>query len=90
VLEESATPDVQITLAPGSFKRGQIGELKETPGLSAGAWQMRPLSRGDVEANSNRPGDAPAIDPRYLSENLKGAPSSAGCGWPGGCSPHRH
>jgi choline dehydrogenase len=68
VLEESATPDVQCTFAPGSFKNGQIGELEETPGLSAGAWQMRPLSRGYVEARSNRPGDAPAINPRYLSE----------------------
>src|SRR5437868_5000109 len=68
VLEESATPDVQCTFTPGSFKNGQIGELEETPGLSAGAWQMRPLSRGYVEAKSNRPGDAPAINPRYLSE----------------------
>jgi len=68
VLEESATPDMQITFAPGSFKGGQIGELEETPGLSAGAWQMRPLSRGYVEARTNRPGDEPAINPRYLSE----------------------
>ena len=68
VLEESATPDMQVTFAPGSFKGGQIGELEETPGLSAGAWQMRPLSRGYVEAKSNRPGEAPAINPRYLSE----------------------
>ena len=68
MLEESATPDVQCTFAPGSFKNGQIGKLKELPGLSAGAWQMRPLSRGYVEAKSNRPGDAPAINPRYLSE----------------------
>jgi len=68
VLEESATSDMQCTFAPGSFKGGQIGELEETPGLSAGAWQMRPLSRGYVEAKSNRPGEAPAINPRYLSE----------------------
>ena len=68
VLEELATPDVQCTFAPGSFKNGQMGELEETPGLSAGAWQMRPSSRGYVEANSNRPGEAPAINPRYLSE----------------------
>jgi choline dehydrogenase len=68
VLEESATPDMQITFAPGSFKGGQIGELEEEPGLSAGAWQMRPLARGYVEAKSNRPGDMPAINPRYLSE----------------------
>ena len=68
VLDESATPDMQITFAPGSFKGGQIGELEESPGLSAGAWQMRPLSRGYVEAKTNRPGDMPAINPRYLSE----------------------
>jgi choline dehydrogenase len=68
VLEESATPDMQITFAPGSFKGGQIGELDETPGLSSGAWQMRPLSRGYVLAKSSRPGDMPAINPRYLTE----------------------
>jgi choline dehydrogenase len=68
VLEESATPDVQVTFAPGSFKGGQIGALDEKPGLSAGAWQMRPLSRGYVEARSNQPSDMPAINPRYLSE----------------------
>jgi choline dehydrogenase len=68
VLVESATPDVQVTFAPGSFKNRQIGALEETPGLSAGAWQMRPLSRGYVEARSNRPGHPPAINPRYLSE----------------------
>jgi hypothetical protein len=44
-----------------SFKTGQIGELEETPGLSPGAWQMRPLSSGYVEAKSSRPGDEPAI-----------------------------
>ena len=68
VLETSATPDMQITFAPGSFKDGQMGELERTPGLSAGAWQMRPLSRGYVEARSNQPGDMPAINPRYLSD----------------------
>jgi choline dehydrogenase-like flavoprotein len=68
VLEESATPDMQVTVASGSFKDGYIGALEDKPSLSAGAWQMRPISRGYVEAKSNRPGDAPTIDPRYLSE----------------------
>jgi choline dehydrogenase len=68
VLPESATPDMQVTFAPGSFKDGQMGALEESPGLSAGAWQMRPLSRGYVEAKTSRPGDMPAINPRYLSE----------------------
>jgi choline dehydrogenase len=68
VLETSATPDMQITFVPGSFKGGQIGELERSPGMTAGAWQMRPQSRGYVEAKSNQPGDAPAINPRYLSD----------------------
>jgi len=29
---------------------------------------MRPLSRGYVEARTNKPGDMPAINPRYLSD----------------------
>jgi len=68
VLETSDTPDMQITFAPGSFKGGVIGELERTPGISGGAWQMRPLSRGYVEARSNKPGDMPLINPRYLSD----------------------
>ena len=58
---------MQVAFAPGSFKGGQIGELEEAPGLSASAWQMRPLSRL-VEAKSNRPGEMPAINPHHLSE----------------------
>src|SRR5215472_11468886 len=68
VLEESATPDVQCLLASGSFAPGPIRRLDDKPGLTGGPWQMRPLSRGYVEARSNQPGDAPAINPRYLSE----------------------
>jgi choline dehydrogenase len=68
VLEESATPDIQCLLASGSFAPGPIRRLDDKPGMTAGIWQMRPLSRGYVEARSNRPGDPPAINPRYLSE----------------------
>jgi len=68
ILPESATPDVQISFAPGSFKDGQIGALEEEPGLTGGPWQMRPLSRGYVEARSSRPEDPPVINPRYLTE----------------------
>ena len=68
VLEESATPDVQCVFAPGSFKDGMIGELDEFPGMTAGVWQMRPLSRGIVEARSSDPHVPPAINPRYLSD----------------------
>jgi choline dehydrogenase len=68
VLEESATPDVQILFANASFAPGPIRRLDDKPGMTGGMWQMRPLSRGYVEAKTNDPMDAPAINPRYLSE----------------------
>ena len=45
VLEESATPDVQCVFAPASYKPGLIRKLDDTPGITGGPWQMRPLSR---------------------------------------------
>src|SRR2546423_5081505 len=68
VLEESATPDVQCLLAHGSFAPGPIRKLDAEPGMTGGMWQMRPLSTGYVEAKSADPREAPAINPRYLSE----------------------
>ncbi len=69
VLEESATPDVQCLLASGSFAPGPVRRLDDTPGMTGGIWQMRPLSHGYIEAKSGTPGEAPAINPRYLSED---------------------
>ena len=63
-------PDVQYVIAPGSFKSGRIGELEEEPGISCGAWQMRPESRGTVHITSSDPAVAPAIAPHYLSHDL--------------------
>jgi len=68
VLEESETPDIQAQFAPGSFAAGPKRALERLPGLTAGMWQMRPLSRGYVEAKSANPAAPPAINPRYLSE----------------------
>ena len=68
VLEESATPDILCQFAPGSFAAGPKRVLEKEPGMTAGMWQGRPLSRGYVEARTNKPGDAPAINPRYMSE----------------------
>ena len=69
VLEESATPDVQILLANASFAPGPIRRLDDKPGMTGGMWQMRPLSTGYVEAKSSDPHQAPAINPRYLSHD---------------------
>ena len=69
VLEESATPDVQIVFAPASYKPGLIRQLDDAPGITGGPFQMRPLSRGYVVARSPDPHDQPAINPRYLAED---------------------
>jgi len=68
VLAESATPDVQILFANASIAPGPVRRLDDKPGMTGGMWQMRPLSRGYVEAKSADPRDAPAINPRYLSD----------------------
>ncbi len=69
VLPESATPDVQCLFSPGSFAPGPIRRLDDKPGMTVGMWQMRPLSRGYVEAKSPNPAEQPAINPRYFAED---------------------
>ncbi|HTV44735.1 MAG TPA: GMC family oxidoreductase N-terminal domain-containing protein [Stellaceae bacterium] len=69
VLEESATPDVQCVFAPASYKPGLIRKLDDKPGITGGAWQMRPLSRGYVLVRSPDPRQQPAINPRYFAED---------------------
>src|SRR5437762_1786819 len=80
-------PDVQCAFAPGSFKNGQIGALEETPGLSAGAWQMRPrraaMSRPSRAGRATRRRATRAMSRR----NPTGARSSAACAWRAACSP---
>jgi len=48
----SDTADTQYVIAPGSFKGGRLGELDDFPGMTIGSWQMRPHSRGSVQARS--------------------------------------
>jgi choline dehydrogenase len=64
----SDTADTQYVIAPGSFKGGRLGELDDFPGMTIGCWQMRPHSRGSVQARSPDPATPPAIQPRYLSD----------------------
>jgi choline dehydrogenase len=68
VLPESATPDVQALFASASYAPGPKRRLADEPGMTSGVWQMRPLSRGHVEARSPRPEDQPSINPRYLDD----------------------
>jgi choline dehydrogenase-like flavoprotein len=68
VLPESATPDVQALFASASYAPGPKRRLADTPGMTGGMWQMRPLSRGHVAARSPHPEDQPSINPRYMDD----------------------
>jgi hypothetical protein len=83
VLEKSATPDMQCTFAPGSFKGGQIGSSRRYR-ASAPA----PGRSGPPRAARSRPSrTGPATRRRSTRatsrRNPTGAPSSAVCGWRG-------
>ena len=69
VLPESATPDAQVLFASASYAPGSKRELDTKPGMTSGVWQMRPESRGYVEAQSADPREQPAINPNYLAED---------------------
>jgi len=69
VLPESATPDAQVLFASASYAPGSKRELDTRPGMTSGVWQMRPESRGYVEARSADPREQPAINPAYLAED---------------------
>ena len=69
VLPESATPDTQVLFASASFASGPKRQLDGKPGMTAGAWQMRPESRGHVLARSADPREQPSINPNYLAED---------------------
>jgi choline dehydrogenase-like flavoprotein len=85
VLEESATPDMQVTFAPGSFKGGQIGELEASAPAPGRCGHCR-------AAMSGRGRTGPATCRRSTRAICRrrpiGAPSSAGCEWRGGSSRH--
>lgn len=60
-----ATPDIQLSFAPGSF--AGPGRLESEPGMTIGGWVSPGKSLGTVMARSADPHESPAIDPNYLS-----------------------
>ena len=50
--------------------------------MTSGVWQMRPESRGYVEAVSADPHEQPAINPNYMAED-RDRRVVAACAWCG-------
>lgn len=71
-------PDYSLHFAPLSYEVASgnspgsrsVVKLDKLPGLTCGAWQMRPRSRGHVHIRSYDPLEQPLIDPRYLTEEI--------------------
>ena len=63
---QMSSADLQGVFTPASYKEGYVGRLDDFPGMTAGVWQHRPLSRGYVRIRSNDPFEAPEIQPNYL------------------------
>jgi choline dehydrogenase len=60
------TPDCTVIFTPASYKGGKLGSLDTFPGMTCGAWQMRPESTGYVRIRSTDPAEHPLIQPNYL------------------------
>ncbi|ELZ53439.1 MULTISPECIES: GMC family oxidoreductase [Halorubrum] len=66
---DESRPDLQFHFAPSYFMEHGLANPAEGRGLSIGATQLRPESRGRVTLASADPLDAPRIDPNYLAES---------------------
>jgi choline dehydrogenase len=60
-------PDLELVLAPVLFEEEGLKQPTEH-GLTLAVVLLRPKSRGTVLLRSSDPADAPAIDPRYLTD----------------------
>lgn len=61
------TPDCTVIFTPASYQAGRLGSLDTFPGMTCGAWQMRPESTGYVRIRSLDSAESPVIQPNYLA-----------------------
>lgn len=66
---ELDTPDCQFFFAHGSFD-ADTRKFHRTPGMTIGAYQCRPESRGSIHIQSPDPDVAPAIVPNFLTDPI--------------------
>ncbi|RZL89009.1 MAG: FAD-binding protein [Variovorax sp.] len=64
---ELPSPDFALSFISASYSLGRLGEVDDEPGLTCGAWQLRPESQGHVRIRSGDFQAAPLIQPNYLS-----------------------
>ncbi len=60
--------DIQVLFTPASYQEGKTYVLDDFPGMSCGARQQRPESRGYVRITSADPSAPAAVQPNYLAE----------------------
>jgi choline dehydrogenase len=66
----SPDTDYSLMFLPASLKSGMTRRLDDYPGVSGGAWQQRPESRGFVRIKSLDAREAPVIQPNYLDAEI--------------------
>lgn len=64
----SANPDTQIHFLAGAGVEAGIAPVPSGSGVTINSYFLRPRSRGRVTLRSANAGDAPLIDPNYLSD----------------------
>jgi choline dehydrogenase len=69
---ELETPDMQLYFAPASYGGAGYGTtaLDTVPGMTLGAAQLRPESKGHLKALSSDPAAKPEIQPNYLADQI--------------------
>ena len=67
---KSPETDYSLMFLPAALKAGMTRRLDDFPGVTGGAWQMRPESRGYIYLRSRNPQDAPIIFPNYLDAEI--------------------
>jgi len=60
--------DIQVLFTPASYQEGKAYVLDDHPGMSCGAHQQRPESKGHVRIMSPDPAALPTVQPNYLAE----------------------
>ena len=66
----SADSDYSLMFSPACLKGGRTRELEDFPGVTGGAWQQRPESRGHIKIRSTNIQDDPIIWANFLDAEI--------------------